>query len=54
MDREESSKKPGMGALMTYDMLASYDAEWLGKNAKYFLSMGGVDALAKGMNKKGN
>jgi len=45
-----SSKKPGVGALMTYDMLVSYDAEWLGENAEYVLSMGEHEAKAKGMN----
>ena len=39
-----SSKRPGKGALYTYDMIATVDAEWLQRNAPVLLDMAAAEA----------
>lgn len=39
-----SSKSPGKGALYTYDMIATVDAEWLQRNAPVLLDMAAAEA----------
>ena len=39
-----SSKNPGMGALYTYDMIASVDAQWLLRNAPRLLDAAAAEA----------
>lgn len=39
-----SSKNPGMGALYTYDMIASVDAQWLQRNAPILLDAAAAEA----------
>jgi arylsulfatase A-like enzyme len=39
-----SPKRPGKGALYTYDMIATVDAEWLQRNAPLVLDMAAAEA----------
>jgi arylsulfatase len=39
-----SSKNPGRGALYTYDMIASVDAQWLQRNAPRLLDVAAAEA----------
>ncbi len=39
-----SSKNPGIGALYTYDMIASVDAQWLQRNAPVLLDVAAAEA----------
>ncbi len=45
-----STENPGIGCLITYEMLATFDAQWLMENAEYVLDTSEHRASARDMN----